>query len=96
MDIAEVTEVDIAEATEADIAVVMEGAIRIAKKVERGKTIIVEVEEEEVTLIGITTMKVEKEVREQSLEVDIEVVAEQIFTKHQTTLKPLETREKNR
>lgn len=75
---------------------VAEEAIKmIEETVKKGKTIIAEVVEEEATLIGIIIMTV-KEVKKLSLEEDIEVVAEQIFTKLQMTLKLLETREKNK
>ena len=88
----------IAAVAEEAIKMIEEEVIKmIEEEAKKGKTIIVEAVEEEVTLIGITTMK-EKEVRELSTEVEevIEVAAEQIFTKHQTTPKPLETREKNK
>jgi hypothetical protein len=80
---------------EVDIVVAEEAIKMIEETVKKGKTIIAEVVEEEATLIGIIIMTV-KEVKKLSLEEDIEVVAEQIFTKLQMTLKLLETREKNK
>ena len=79
----------------------MEGDIEVAGEVikmmeiaETDNQIIVAEEEEEVTQVGTTTTMAE--MAEPSKEEDIEVVAEQIITKLQTTLKLLETLEKNK
>jgi hypothetical protein len=69
-------------------------AIKMMEIVGIDNQIIVAEKEEEDTLIGTTTTKVEKD--EPSKEEAIEVVAEQIITKHQMTPKHSETREKNK
>lgn len=79
---------------EVDIEVAGEAIKIMMEIVEIDNQIIVE-EEEEVTIIGTTTTtKVEKE--ELSKEEDIEVVAEQIITKPQTTPKLSVMRAKNK
>ena len=69
-------------------------AIKMMEIVGIDNQIIVAEKEEEDTLIGTTTTKVEKD--EPSKEEAIEVVAEQIITKHQMTPKHSETGEKNK
>ena len=78
---------------EVDIEVAGE-VIKMMEIAETDNQIIVAEEEEEVTQVGTTTSMAE--MAEPCKEEDIEVVAEQIITKLQTTLKLLETLEKNK